>query len=167
MWVQLFSFFFSSSPLFIGQLAERTTGFDPHESSVCHQKCVKRKKAEEETPAVLAGVHVNCGMNEVFQKQMENMFHTAYYVVKKEKPFTDFPDLVKLNSRTDSNMPNCYKSDKACSRWELVHLIVFYNFQMTKKNNTYFSLPDSPLTSMMQRGSNSLLTWRIHVSSVS
>ena len=47
-------------------------------------------------------------MDAGFKKQMENMFHTAYY-------FTDFPDLVQLNSRTGSNMPNCYKSDKACA----------------------------------------------------
>ncbi|KAJ4929799.1 hypothetical protein JOQ06_018820, partial [Pogonophryne albipinna] len=50
---------------------------------------------------------------------MENMFHTAYYVVKKEKPFTDFPDLVQLNSRTGSNMTNCYLSDKACLRFTI------------------------------------------------
>ncbi|KAL3063658.1 hypothetical protein OYC64_000066 [Pagothenia borchgrevinki] len=50
---------------------------------------------------------------------MENMFHTAYYVVKKEKPFTDFLDLVQLNSRTGSNMTNCYLSDKACLRFTI------------------------------------------------
>ncbi|KAF3859886.1 hypothetical protein F7725_000141 [Dissostichus mawsoni] len=50
---------------------------------------------------------------------MENMFHTAYYVVKKEKPFTDFPDLVQLNSRTGSNMTNCYLSDKTCLRFTI------------------------------------------------
>lgn len=65
---------------------------------------------------MLAGVHVNFDMHAGFKKQMENMFHTAYYVVKKEKPFTDLPDLVQLKSRTGSNMPNCYKSDKACAR---------------------------------------------------
>ncbi|KAK1898159.1 Zinc finger protein 862 [Dissostichus eleginoides] len=43
---------------------------------------------------------------------MENMFHTAYYVVKKEKPFTDFPDLVQLNSRTGSNMTNYAMEEK-------------------------------------------------------
>ncbi|KAM3871389.1 LOW QUALITY PROTEIN: apoptosis-stimulating of p53 protein 1-like [Diretmus argenteus] len=81
--------------------------------------CVKRRRADNDTPAVLAGVHVNCDIDAGFQKQMESMFHTAYYVVKKEKPFTDFPDLVQLNSRTGSNMPNCYKSDKACSRFTI------------------------------------------------
>ncbi|KAK1907004.1 Zinc finger protein 862 [Dissostichus eleginoides] len=50
---------------------------------------------------------------------MENMFHTAYYVVKKEKPFTDFLDLVQRNSRTGSNMTNCYLSDKACLRFTI------------------------------------------------
>lgn len=105
-----------SSPLYKGQVVERNTGFDPHENSTSHQVCLKRKKSESEPPAVLAGVHVNYEMDEVFKKKMENMFHTAYYVVKKEKPFTDFPDLVQLNTRTGSSMPNCYMSDKACAR---------------------------------------------------
>lgn len=105
-----------SSPLYKGHVAERATGFDPHEKSVAHQICIKSKKVESETPPVLARVHVNCEMEAGFKKQMENMFHTAYYVLKKEKPFTDFPDLVELNSRTGSNMPHYYKSDKACAR---------------------------------------------------
>ncbi len=47
---------------------------------------------------------------------MENVFHTSYYIAKREKPFSDFPDLVDLNTRTGGNMPQWYKSDKGCAR---------------------------------------------------
>lgn len=48
---------------------------------------------------------------------MVNAFHVVYYIVKKEKPFSDFPDLIELNARTGSKMPLWYKSDVACSRF--------------------------------------------------
>ena len=85
-----FFVYLRNSPLYKGHVAERATGFNPHENSTSHQVYLKKKKSESETPAVLAGVHVNCDMDAGFKKQMENMFHTAYYVVKKEKQFTDW-----------------------------------------------------------------------------
>ena len=37
---------------------------------------------------------------------MVNAFHVAYYIVQKnEKPYTDFPDFIALNIRTESKMP--------------------------------------------------------------
>lgn len=81
--------------------------------------CVAQEKfaaAGTPKPRVLDGMHWKKGMDGRFHMAMTNMFHICFYIAKKEKPFTDFPDLVDLNERTGSNVPHFYKSDTACAR---------------------------------------------------
>ena len=65
---------------------------------------------------MLNGVHRNGTMDEKFKGRLINMMNIAYYVVKKEKPFTDFPEQVELAARVNSDVLTYYKSDKACAR---------------------------------------------------
>ena len=47
---------------------------------------------------------------------MVNAFNVAFNVAKKEWPFTDYPGLRTLHERTGSNIPQCYRNDKAIAR---------------------------------------------------
>ena len=104
----------------MGFEADRCTAFDPHAKSVRHLSCVRQAEREErpatEEPAVLKGVHVGHMMDAGFEKRMVNTFHVTYYVAKKERPFSDFTDLVELQDRTGSTLPAFYRSDKAAAR---------------------------------------------------
>ena len=81
--------------------------------------CVRydqRKGRDPEEPPVLTGIHVGNVMDASFAEKMTNMFHVAYFVAKKERPFTDFTDLIALQERTGSKMAACYRSDMAVAR---------------------------------------------------
>jgi hypothetical protein len=52
---------------------------------------------------------------------MKKLFNTAAYVGKKERPYSDFPDLVKLQERNGNPMGNTYCNDKACK--DFIHYI--------------------------------------------
>ena len=49
---------------------------------------------------MLKGVHDGHAMDAGFEMWMVNTIHVVYYVVKKERPYSDFTDLVELQDRT-------------------------------------------------------------------
>lgn len=56
-------------------------------------------------------------MDEQLKVQMRNVMHIAYFVAKKERPFTDFTSQLQLCARTGGAVPKegWYDSDKAGS----------------------------------------------------
>ena len=76
---------------------------------------MRRAQAAVE-PVKLTGIHVGRVMVAGFLERMVNMFHVAFFIAKKERPFTDFPDLVELQERTGSKMATVYRSDMAVAR---------------------------------------------------
>ena len=56
-------------------------------------------------------------MDPAMFNKMKNVMHTAYYIAKKQQPFTQFPELHGLINRTGGTLPDSYKSDKACARY--------------------------------------------------
>ena len=75
-----------------------------------------KKRIADGSTAVLTGIHVGKVMDGIFEEKMVNMFHVAYYVAKKERPFTDFPDLMALQERTGSRRSSSYRTDVAVAR---------------------------------------------------
>ena len=54
-------------------------------------------------------------MHEETKKVMKNRFATAYYLAKKEKPFTDFPDLLDLQEINGLEVKKGYRTDRAAA----------------------------------------------------
>ena len=69
----------------------------------------------EREPVEEPAIHVGA-MDAGFEARMANTFRTAYYLAKKERPFSDFAELVAMQERTGSTMPAFYRSDKAAAR---------------------------------------------------
>jgi hypothetical protein len=64
-------------------------------------------------PPVMRGV---LRMEEKLREKMVNNMHIAYYVAKREQPFTEFPHLRALVARTGGKVSECYNSNNACKR---------------------------------------------------
>ena len=72
------------------------------------------KSEQGEGAANLQGIHVGKAMDSGFEVRMINTF--PYYLAKKERPFSDFAELVALQERTGSTMPALHRSDKVAAR---------------------------------------------------
>lgn len=56
-------------------------------------------------------------LNESQRLKLEACFNTAYFVTKKEFPFTLYPSLLDLQLKNGVDLPNSYHSDQACRRF--------------------------------------------------
>ena len=67
-------------------------------------------KVIEETP-------IGIGLKKMCEKDKEMMrFNSAYYLAKRERPFTDFPDLLVLNDKNKCpNIGRGYRNDNAAA----------------------------------------------------
>lgn len=91
-----------------------------HIKSVAHQKAVDTKKAND-----LQAKNKPTPIEKGFQKldehiltKMDRLFRTAYYLVKKEGPFTDFPDILELQKLNGaSELGDTYFNDKAAKEF--------------------------------------------------
>ena len=46
------------------------------------------------------------------------LFNSAYYLAKQERPFSDFPDLLKLQEKNKTpGIKECYRNDRAVARF--------------------------------------------------
>ncbi|KAL3060833.1 hypothetical protein OYC64_015219 [Pagothenia borchgrevinki] len=80
-------------------------------------------------------------MQDELRAGMINLFHVAYFVVKSERPFTDFPVLVDLNRRTGAKMPLCYHHDKACTRFFVdIYQFIYDPILAEVKSARFFSV---------------------------
>ena len=98
---------------------ERCTAFDPHARSAGHPACARQVERMEcelgEDPAIMQGIHVGKAMDGGFEARTANTIQTAHYLAK-ERPFSDFAELVAMQERTGSTMPAFYRSDKAAAQ---------------------------------------------------
>ena len=101
------------------EIMERCTAFDPHARSAGHPACARQVEIMEcepgEDPAILQGIHVGKAMDGGFEARTANTIQTAHYLAK-ERPFSDFAELVAMQERTGSTMPAFYRSDKAAAQ---------------------------------------------------
>jgi hypothetical protein len=65
-------------------------------------------------------------MEKALEDQMVNLFKVAYYMYWKERPFTDFPDQLALAHSVGGNVPDFYRSDKACARYDIIIIIILF-----------------------------------------
>ena len=72
-------------------------------------------KVIEETP-------IGRGLKKMCEKDKEMMrtrFNSAYYLAKREHPFTDFPDLLVLNDKNKyPNIGRGYRNDNASQKFQ-------------------------------------------------
>ena len=116
-----------SASLFVGFEAERCKPFDPHAKSSGHTACARHVERMEletgEEPAILQGIHVGKAMDAGFEARMANTFETADYLAKKERPFSDFSELVALQEDRLDNVcvPSQQQgSSKVSYQWHLI-----------------------------------------------
>lgn len=51
---------------------------------------------------------------------MDKLFRTAYYLVKNERPFTDFKDLLQLQKSNGLEIGETYITDKAANDYACI-----------------------------------------------
>ncbi|KAF3859041.1 hypothetical protein F7725_021440 [Dissostichus mawsoni] len=112
--------------LYKGNSKFRKTLLDCHDPSKKHEMCAAaaQAKIDGENSVVAPILRGLSKMQDELRAGMINLLHVSYFVVKSERPFTDFPVLVDLNRRTGAKMPLCYHHDKACARF----LVDIYQF---------------------------------------
>ncbi|KAF3842334.1 hypothetical protein F7725_024285, partial [Dissostichus mawsoni] len=93
--------------LYKGNSKFRKTLLDCHDPSKKHEMCAAaaQAKIDGENSVVAPILRGLSKMQDELRAGMINLFHVAYFVVKSERPFTDFPVLVDLNRRTGAKMP--------------------------------------------------------------
>ena len=89
-----------------------------HESSTGHTRCVAAAKVAE-NPQLAPLPRALLSMSEEISQKMERLFDIAYFVSKREMPFTTFPHLCKLEMKHGVELGNTYINDKACKTFVL------------------------------------------------
>lgn len=96
----------------------RVGNIESHSKSKNHKRCAEAVKAAEAAARgqVTEIRRIVDRMEEGLKLQMVNAFQVAYYIAQKERPYTDFPDLLGLCKKTGGSIhDSAYHSDKACA----------------------------------------------------
>ena len=100
-----------------------------HVKSTSHERAVAAKLAKE-----LKDQNEITPLEKGFQKadektliRMDKLFRTVYYLVKNERPFTDFKDLLQLQKCNGLEMGETYFTDKAAKDFACVIADVYFN----------------------------------------
>ena len=83
------------------------------ETSTGHTRCVAAAKVSE-NPQLAPLPRALLSMSKGVSQKMERLFDIAYFVAKREMPFTSFPHLCKLEMKHGVELGNTYINDKAC-----------------------------------------------------
>ena len=51
------------------------------------------------------------------KKVLENCFNSAYYLAKKERPYSDFPDLIELHKKNGVKYHGSYQNEQAAANF--------------------------------------------------
>ncbi|KAK2553006.1 Zinc finger protein 862 [Acropora cervicornis] len=80
-------------------------------------------------------------MDEKTLQNMDKLFQTAFYLAWKERPFTDFPDFLDLQTLNGPGVWGTYYNDKAAKEF-ITHIAEIYqdNLQKQLHNSDYFSV---------------------------
>lgn len=85
---------------------------EAHEQSDLHKRAIECKRVMEKQPSERPMEKLTRLMSEMEIEQMKVLFRTAFYVAKKAKPFSDFPDLLKLQRVHGVKIGESYCNDK-------------------------------------------------------
>ena len=85
---------------------------EAHERSELHIQAMAYKHTMETSPSERPMEKLAHSMNLMELEQMKILFRTAFYLAKNNKPFRDFPELVKLQSANGLKVGENYCSDK-------------------------------------------------------
>ncbi|XP_053400429.1 uncharacterized protein LOC128557263 [Mercenaria mercenaria] len=108
-----------------------------HERAI-NSKCAQEKKARNEPSDLEKGFQkIDMGTSE----KMSKLFRTSYYIAMKERPFTDFPDLVDLQTINGLPLGDTYHTDKAARNFiEHIGGVYFDNIKGLIHDADYFSI---------------------------
>ena len=84
-----------------------------HESSTGQTHCVAAAKVAE-NPRLSPLPRALLSLSEEVSQNMERLFDIAYFVAKREMPFTSFPHPCKLEMKHGVELGNTYINNKAC-----------------------------------------------------
>ena len=79
-----------------GTSSFRKQNVDAHEQSDLHRRAIDSKRVMEKPANERPMEKLTTLMSQMEIEQMKILFRTAFYVAKKGRPFSDFPDLLKL-----------------------------------------------------------------------
>ncbi|KAK6191936.1 hypothetical protein SNE40_003508 [Patella caerulea] len=106
-----------NSSLVTGSKRVKKESVQQHKKSTSHDRAFQTKVAiditknkKDQLPPIETAFK-KLGEDELIK--MDKLFRTAYYLVKKERPFSDFRDLVELQNFNDANIGQGYCNDKA------------------------------------------------------
>ena len=103
----------SSSTFVSGSQNFKIESMRSHETSTGHTRCVAAAKVSE-NPQLAPLPRALLSMSKEVSQKMERLFDIAYFVAKREMPFTSFPHLCKLEMKHGVELGNTYINDKAC-----------------------------------------------------
>ena len=103
----------SSSTFVSGSQNFKIESVRSHETSTGYTRCVAAAKVSE-NPQLAPLPRALLSMSKEVSQKMERLFDIAYFVAKREMPFTSFPHLCKLEMKHGVELGNTYINDKAC-----------------------------------------------------
>ena len=95
-----------------GTSSFRKQNVDAHEQSDLHRRAIDSKRVMEKPANERPMEKLTTLMSQMEIEQMKILFRTAFYVAKKGKPFSDFPDLLKLQRANGVKISENYCNDK-------------------------------------------------------
>ena len=114
-----------------------------HLKNPLHDKALKVKfakaSAEANQPSIIEKSFLKADVATLVK--MDKLYRTAFYIAWKERPFTDFKDLLDLQTLNGITLGETYFNDKAAKDF-IFHIADMYfdNLKSLLKNSEYFSL---------------------------
>ena len=111
------------------------------------ERLEKRSKmgAEVYSQSVLETTPIGCSLRKLQEKDkasLEVKFNIAYYLAKRERPFTDYPHLITLEKKNHvKNIGNSYITDRACAVFtDYIGKVTKESFAEDFANARYYSV---------------------------
>ena len=108
----------SSSVFVTGSTNFKIESIRSHEKSNGHNRAVAAIKVAE-NPRLALLPRVLWTVSQDVAQKMERLFDIAYFVAKREMPFTSFPHLCHLEMKHGVDLGSTYINDKACKNFVL------------------------------------------------
>lgn len=114
-----------------------------HTLSASHENAVKAKLAKEKEdrhePSSLELGFQRMDSNTI--EKMEKLFRSAFYLVIKERPYSDFPDVLELQALNGVEIGETYRNEKAGKEFvSQIGGVYHDNLKELLRNADYFSV---------------------------
>jgi hypothetical protein len=108
-----------------------------HKESIRRQSAAKEKAKGEVTPIQQSLMK----LDEAWMLEMEKLFTTAYYVAVHERPFSDFPKLLELQTVNGLSLGDTYCNEMAGKKF-VQHIAGTYfdDLQTSLVNSPFISI---------------------------